>query len=87
MFVVANQIAKKVVIICLQILKCVKIYLTYDGVLFSEFDRIQAKSRIVFNKRKLKSAGLTSDDFSGPTVRNHIMSSVIYGFWNMGMPK
>ena len=35
---------------------------------FSEFDGIEIRSRVQFNKREQKSAGLTSDDFSGPTV-------------------
>ena len=33
------------------------------------FDGVEIKSRIVFNKRQVKNAGLTSDNFSGPTVR------------------
>ncbi|KAK2174283.1 hypothetical protein NP493_813g01010 [Ridgeia piscesae] len=33
------------------------------------FDGVEIKSRIVFNKRQVKNAGLTSDNFSGPTVQ------------------
>ena len=34
----------------------------------TEFDGIEVHSCVVFNTRDVKTAGLTSEDFSGPTV-------------------
>ncbi len=37
-------------------------------ILDAEFDGIEMKSQVVFNKRQVKTAGLSSEDFSGPVV-------------------
>ena len=41
------------------------------------FDGVEIKSRIVFNKRQVKTAGLISDNFSGPTVRHSDYGDVL----------
>ena len=46
---------------------------------FTEFDGIEIRSRVVFNKREVQSTGLTSDDFSGPTVSFSVIQSACCG--------
>ena len=38
------------------------------SIIATEFDGVKMISKVVFNKRELQTQGLTSDDFSGPTV-------------------
>lgn len=37
-------------------------------IIISAFDGVKMTSKVVINKRKVRQQGLTSDDFTGPTV-------------------
>lgn len=37
-------------------------------VFITEFEGVEMVSKVVFNKRQVRTTGLSSDDFAGPTV-------------------
>lgn len=47
------------------VVTCMKCKFQVD---ITEFDGLEMKSKVVFNKRQVLTTGLTSDDFSGPQV-------------------